>query len=64
MYTDHIHRTERLVFEAIDVEKDIDWYQTLRSDPSVAQWQKPYVIAPFSKNKSLQYMENKSALVE
>jgi len=64
MYTDHIHKSERLVYEAIDPEKDLEWFQTLRSDPSVAQWQYPVIIAPWTMAQAARGLEKEGALVE
>lgn len=64
MFTDHIHKSERLVYEAIDPEQDLAWFQELRSDPSVAQWQKPVLIVPWSKVQAKQNLVFEDALVK
>jgi hypothetical protein len=65
MFTDHIHKSERLVYEAIDPEQDLTWFQELRSDPSVAlvQWQKPVLIVPWSRAQAKQNLVFEDALV-
>jgi hypothetical protein len=64
MFTDHIHKSERLVYETIDLEQDLKWYQELRSDPSVAQWLLPFVIAPWSKAQAEKSLVTEGALVQ
>jgi hypothetical protein len=64
MFTDHIHKSERLVYETIDPEQDLKWYQELRSDPSVAQWLLPFVIAPWSKAQAEKSLVTEGALVQ
>jgi hypothetical protein len=64
MFTDHIHKSERLIYEAIDPEQDLVWFQELRSDPSVAQWQKPVLNVPWSKTQAQQNLIHGDALVQ
>lgn len=64
MFTDHIHKSERLVFEALDPEQDLEWYQELRSDPSIAQWLLPFVNAPWSKAQAEKSLIIECALVQ
>lgn len=64
MLTDHIHKSERLVHEAINPEQDLTWFQELRSDPSVAQWLLPFVIAPWSKAQAEKSLVTEGALVQ
>lgn len=58
------HKSERLIYEAIDPEQDLAWFQELRSDPSVAQWVAPLLITPWSKAQAGKHLTKESALVE
>lgn len=64
MYTEHKHQTERLIFEGIEPEQDLEWYHKLRSDPSVAQWLEPNIVAPWTKAKGAKSLQVDGALVE
>lgn len=64
MIDDHIHKRKRLVYQAIDPEQDLGWYQQLRSDPTVAQWLAPLLITPWSKAQARKHLIKESALVE
>jgi hypothetical protein len=64
MFPDHIHKSEQLIYEAIDPEQDLAWFQELRSDPSVAQWQKPVLNVPWSKTQAQQNLIHGDALVQ
>jgi len=64
MITDHVHRSQRLVYREMDADTDLDMYQRLRSDPAVSQWMMPFVCAPWSKKRAADFFSSKNAVIQ
>jgi hypothetical protein len=64
MITDHIHRSERLVYREMDADTDLNMFQRLRTDPAVNQWMMPLVCAPWSKQRAANSFNLKNAFIQ
>jgi hypothetical protein len=54
MITNQTHRSERLVYRAIEPETDAGLYHKLRNDPSVGQFMLPFVCGPWTKSRAME----------